>query len=44
MREGVAGLFSGVHYRTMKSSLHSGLYLMMYEHLLRELEGRTSFF
>ena len=42
-REGLSGLFSGVHYRTLKSSSHSALYLVVYEKLLSRFEERPIF-
>ena len=38
-KEGNLGLFSGVHFRVMKTSIHSALYLIFYENFLREFEG-----
>lgn len=38
-KEGLKGLFSGVKLRVMKNSLHTSLYLFMYEWYLNKVNG-----
>jgi hypothetical protein len=40
--EGLKGLFSGVKLRVMKNSLHTSLYLFMYEWYLNRVSRRDA--
>jgi len=38
-KEGALGLFSGVQWRMLKNSLHSALYITIYEWYMRSIAG-----